>query len=439
MSAVSISEISAKSSSVAAISTNARIDYILRFNKQAVLVVGENDYSSIGSLFLGNLPAEHNASYVAVSAKLNDIQIRCRIIEQLFADVLFDPEQALAVSILRLAKGSKQAISIVIDHAHLLSFQLIHELTYLAQVAKKAKLTINVVMLGNYAAGAKIAHEKSLFNNKIALVEASTGQLIKLDNKIFTATNKFSFTPKQRKAIFAFIALAVLLISLLFVLSQKTIINLGSFKTQGVEEISSASKPLVTKDKFVRVNTASEAAVIEKQAEPEKIATQGEIYQALMQISPENNEKKAQPIDILNALEQANNDQITTKLESKAAIESTEKQVSQVDLFKYGINPRYYLAQPQGYVIQIAGVVNETAFNNAVQRLNLKEYYGYNRLLNNNRLFILTSKIYPTRQQANTALAALTDKVRQQSPWIKPLAIVKAEILAYQQQLKDHN
>ena len=439
MSAVSISEISAESSSVAAISTNARIDYILRFNKQAILVVGENDYSSIGSLFLGNLPAEHNASYVAVSAKLNDIQIRCRIIEQLFADVLFDPEQALAVSILRLAKGSKQAISIVIDHAHLLSFQLIHELTYLAQVAKKAKLTINVVMLGNYAAGTKIAHEKSLFNNKIALVEASTGQLIKLDNKIFTATNKFSFTPKQRKVIFVFIILAVLLISLLFVLSQKTIINLGNFKTQGTEDINSALKPLVTKDQFVRVNTTTEAAVIEKQLAPEKIATQGEIYQALMQISPENNEKIAQPIDILNALEQANNEQITTKLESKTAINDTEKLVSQVDLFKYGINPRYYLAQPQGYVIQIAGVVNKTAFNNAVQRLNLKEYYGYNRLLNNNRLFILTSKIYPTWQQANTALAALTEKVRQQSPWIKPLPVVKAEILAYQKQLKDYN
>ena len=126
------------------ISANARIDYILRFSKQTIFVVDEQaeQYTPITSQFLATLNSDHNAAFIAISAQLHDIQIRSRIVEQLFTNVLFDPEQSLALSLINLAKASPQKISIAIEHGQFLSTQLLHELTQLSEVAKKAKLTI---------------------------------------------------------------------------------------------------------------------------------------------------------------------------------------------------------------------------------------------------------------------------------------------------------
>jgi DamX protein len=136
------------------ISVIARINYNLRFTKQAVFVVGQNtlQYSKLASEFLVNLSNntnnvtthknsenQPNVAFISASNKLDDIQIRCRLIEQLFVNTLFDPEQSLAVSILNLAEQQKQPISIVIDHAHALSLQLKYELCQLVSMAKKEK------------------------------------------------------------------------------------------------------------------------------------------------------------------------------------------------------------------------------------------------------------------------------------------------------------
>jgi DamX protein len=136
------------------ISVIARINYNLRFTKQAVFVVGQNtvQYSQLASEFLVNLcnktnndptnknsENQPNVAFVSASNKLDDIQIRCRLIEQLFVNSLFDPEQALDVSILNFTRQQKQPISIVIDHAHALSLQIKYELCQLVSMAKKKK------------------------------------------------------------------------------------------------------------------------------------------------------------------------------------------------------------------------------------------------------------------------------------------------------------
>ena len=126
------------------ISVNARIDYILRFSKHLVIVTGEEsvDYSPVTSQFLANLNSAHNAAFIAASAQLHDIQIRSRLIEQLFTNVLFDPEQPLAVSLINLVKTKPQKVSIAIEHGQYLSIQILHELTQLAEIAKKSNLII---------------------------------------------------------------------------------------------------------------------------------------------------------------------------------------------------------------------------------------------------------------------------------------------------------
>ena len=113
--------------SVTKISAYARIDYILRFSKQAILVIDESHQqnAALSGQFLASLSEQHNAAYISLSAKFNNIQIRCRIIEQLCTGELFDPELSLAVSVINLAKKSQQAISIVLDNAQYLSLQIL--------------------------------------------------------------------------------------------------------------------------------------------------------------------------------------------------------------------------------------------------------------------------------------------------------------------------
>ena len=128
---------------VADINVTSRIDYTLRFTKQAVLVVGEHteDYSQVAREYLIALSnqesAQINTAFISASSKLNNIQIRCRLIEQLFTNTLFDPEQSLAQSVLRLAQQQSDVISIIIEHAQSLSLQIKYELCQLVLAAKK--------------------------------------------------------------------------------------------------------------------------------------------------------------------------------------------------------------------------------------------------------------------------------------------------------------
>lgn len=183
-----------KHSVITEISVTARIDYILRFSKQAVLVVADQteQYSAIARQFLVTLSnrvpneatdndqsrnGQCNVAFVAASIKLNDIQIRCRLIEQLFGDSLFDPEQSLAVSVLRLAKQQGEAITVIVEHAHALSLQVKYELSQLAAIAKKNNQEINVVMFGHTKAATDIGNNSSIFKNKLATIDAASGQL----------------------------------------------------------------------------------------------------------------------------------------------------------------------------------------------------------------------------------------------------------------------
>ena len=178
---------------VTKISANARIDYILRFSKQAILVVDHQleHCSTVANQFLAALPVDNNAAFISISPKLNNIQVRCRLIEQLFNDELFDPEQSIAVSLINLAKKKRQALSIVIENAHLLSLQLIHELCQLAEIAKKAGYQISVLMLGLPQAGVTVANNSGLFRKNISILSAQTGQLLSLNSKLFKQRSLF--------------------------------------------------------------------------------------------------------------------------------------------------------------------------------------------------------------------------------------------------------
>ena len=140
--------------STTAISVIARIDYIQRFSEQMTVVIDKDSavYSKVARQYLANISQESsnpemNVAFVAASSKINDIQMRCRLIEQLFANTLFDPEQSLAVSILRLAKQNNGIITVIVEHAQALSLQIKYELCQLVDTAKKTKKILMLLYL----------------------------------------------------------------------------------------------------------------------------------------------------------------------------------------------------------------------------------------------------------------------------------------------------
>jgi DamX protein len=467
--AAKISSAKIETGSVAAISTNARIDYILRFSKQAVLVVDElgSASSHIGSLFLDGLSDDHNAAYVGVSAKLNNIQIRCRIIEQLFSEVLFDPEQSLAVSILRLTKEHKQAISIVIDQAQLLSFKLIHELCYLAEVAKKNKQVINVVMLASYQAGTIIAKEKSLFKQKISIVAAESGQLLKLDDKVFKPNKQSGWFKSAQNIMLLTAILVALLVAAFTMLQQRDLFSFSALPTK----IKTPISDFTTESTKHQLNPTTVPHTSKaQQSVNDETATMADIYKALTS-KPHAVLPVASPSDILTAIESTkisrnevvalqktiadkvslNNVNTTNTVVEKIKILKSEalknnalkSNVTQLfahaaeksPQFKFIFNEAYYLQAKQGYIIQLAGFSDETFFEDEKSNFKDIDYGVYRRLLNGSRYIVVTSQLYASKAQALKAITLLPQALQREEPWVKAVTEIQKEISAYQKSL----
>jgi DamX protein len=440
---VSPNEINAKitnqNSSVAAISTNARIDYILRFSKQAVLVVDEltSNYSHIGSLFLGDLPDEHNAAYLAVSAKFTEIQIRCRLIEQLFPAVLFDPEQPLAISILRLAKENSQPISIVIDHAHLLPLKILHELCYLAEVAKKAKKVINVVMLATFEAGKKINIEKSLFKGRIAIVSAENGQLLQFDNKLFKEKRSINVS-KYIKFLILFIIILALSVAAFLGLKNRELFSFSALPQTKMNQIKPIEKQL---NKVKNTSTIATKAKVKILAPAVIKATAADIFKVLTE-SPPVVLPAAKPSDILTALDFTNTNTVISKapkvkanlLKNKETMSSLVVDKAQHSNHKI-FNSDYYLQASQGYVIQLTGFVDDSVFQQEKANYQNIDYGIYTRELNGQKFMVVTSKVYSSKSQALAAIKLLPAEIRKQRPWIKAIAAIHNEIKTYRKSL----
>ena len=85
-----------------------------------------------------------NKCYVTPTRGLNDIQVRSRIIEQLFGNVLFDPEMPMLTSFIELSQP--QQILIAIDNCQFLSGRVIGELLQLSSEAKNLGLDLTIVL-----------------------------------------------------------------------------------------------------------------------------------------------------------------------------------------------------------------------------------------------------------------------------------------------------
>jgi DamX protein len=435
-----------------AISVTARIDYNLRFAKQAVLVVGDNteQYSQLASQFLVSLSnVNHsdtqdkhiNVAFVAASSKLNDIQIRCRLIEQLFVNTLFDPEKSLAVSVLGFAKQHGESISIVIDHAHALSLQVKYELCQLVTLAKKSKLTINVVLFGLTEAAQQLAINKSLFKNKMAIIDAESGQVIGLDDKKMMITKSASPILLWQKislvSAILLIGAALTWIYLLiaedvnnqaFNIKEQTVLESGTLHSLSSPNVNDISDNENTRQMQKKQKTALlEPSVHASESSDIVQATSEEINQALMTIQSVTPIKKipAKAGDVLQALAIADN-----KIDAEVINILSKETVNQNPAAE--ITNNYYQSKAKeyenGYVIQIAGFSDERLSDRFLSLYPEENLHSYQKQLNGKEFTVITTKAFPNKTEAKSIIQSLPIQLIERKPWVKPISSVINEI-----------
>jgi len=456
--------------SVTTISASARIDYIFRFSKQTILVVNDNaeTFSQIGSQFIASLPEDQNTAFISVSSKLNNIQMRCRIVEQLFGSSLFDPERSLAVSIINLSKANNDAISIVIENADLLSLQLLHELCQVSEIAKKMKKDINVLLIGAIETGSVMANNRSLFDNKVSILSANTGQLVSLGSKkLKNSTSSFSLFKAKKVWLASLMCLTVIIASLVvlqqrepidfsslieknfneknevvsnFVLPQKD--KLQSVKTENElvnenvqaasnEDILKAIVNLVANDKGIsnqqavasiaEVTASIQSMEIEKEANKSEFTKQEVLPLAF---SNDNNAPVIiEPVIKEKTFTESNVDEITTNKEPRAIPSNVSRQINDI----------HYQDKSNGFLVQIAGFTQFSVFEEFIAEYTSLDYLGYYRILNQQEFLVITSTIFSTRDEAEKALLSLPIELLEAGAWVKSLEAVNSEIEQYQQ------
>lgn len=425
-----------------AVSVIARIDYIQRFSKQMTVVVDKNPavYSKVARQYLANISQEStqqeiNVAFVAASNKINDIQMRCRLIEQLFVNTLFDPEQSLAVSILRLAKQNNGAITVIVEHAQALSLQIKYELCQLADTAKKTQNNINVVIFGLEQAAIEIGQNKTVFDKKASIIDASTGQVFALDHARFK--NKSIVFKSGAWLKISLISLSSLLIVLvvLFLFSEFKVFNFTSLpvvtpsviepstifqeRTKVVPEentlISSNNIASVSDIHLALIDSSVRYALLEAPAKSD------DILQAL--IPAEQAIQESQLIGTSYNLPKVISTQIlSSNLEKTNVVENKLIELPVV------LNNEYYLNFDQGFVVQVTGFSEIFRLEEFIKSNQNVEFFSYQKSLNTQRFFVLTSKVFDDKAQAREAMEKLPQAIRDLGSFIKSVSTIKHEI-----------
>ena len=432
-----------ETSSVTSINANARIDYILKFSKQLVVVVDDNNqgFAGIPGQFLSSLSEQSNSALVSVSSKLNDVQVRSRIIEQLYPTAHFDSEQTLTQSIVNFYGNSNEHLAIVVEQAHHLSLQIIHELCLLAEIAKKTDKHIDVVLFGDVATGKIIADNQLLFDKKLSIISAQTGQLISANADIFkTKQGVFSFAPSAKFLMVIALLVAVTAV-VLFSLYKRDVMGFSQLQSTELE-VSATDTPDTFVDsnpgntKSIKSDIASAKLAALDQASTQDVlnallngsevatviepATHKDILSAIVNEQPRLQSETEQPAENLMLKDQADVMSSDVKAESQIALEATH-------LHALALN-----TLTQGFVIQYAALATkesdpEVVASNFAEQFQLSDYKYYQRYMNGQVYTVITSHVFSEKSDAVSALQQLPEPLQATGIWIKSVTSILNE------------
>lgn len=440
---------------VTAIDVNARIDYVLRFSQQAIIVIDEDKdvCSKVCHQFLACQADTHNAAFITANNKLNDIQIRCRIIEQLFSNVLFDPEHSLTKTIISFAKSNPKIISIVIESAEDLSLQLVHELCQVGVAAKKLNLSINVILTANKTIGYLFNKNITLFNNQLTVLSAETGQLIPLNSRLFNESSHFFELTLGKKISAGLLTISLLSFVAIYGLLE---VNVNRFSEQAsisgltdetLSLVATTFKaPLIKNDEVVsnKDNKAEKTGSSIPPVETENLsANSRDIFVAINDHGGNNTSigeprgeiTPANASDILNALTPLREGGIEPKLAFLGplpeASSASDINTMLTGIFTY-VDPSYYQELSEGFVIQISAYVDQGALDRFLLANRDRQFYRYLRSYNDRPLLVLTSEMIATKEEALSYRNQLANDLNLDNLFIKSIKTVNNEINLYQ-------
>ena len=434
---------------VTAISVTARIDYVLRFSKQLVLAVDDNaqSYSAVASQYLSSLGQSSekseqalNVAFVSASTKLNDIQMRCRIIEQLFANTLFDPEQSLAVSIIKLANQQQQDITIVLDHAQALSLQLKYELSQLVAISSKTKQAINVVLFASQDAVRDIVTNKELFKGKLTIVDVNSGQIIKANQQQFPNNSKLVSPPTLYKISLAVLVLVLFTALSYFAISQYEEFSLANLPEKAIE-LGSEIKPEV-QEKIQIANVEQQELAAAELSESVDIAETDEnasVHTELPKAESESSIDLASNEEIVSAivvgsLQDETAEVISAETSDVLQALTYSEQTSEVVASKsHDLDANYYLEIGNGFTVQIAGFAKLELWQKFIDDNKALALYSYKRKFADSQMIVVTTEVFATKSEASKALSSLPEQIKSRGPWIKANSAIVGEINTFKQ------
>ena len=102
--------------------------------------------------------------------------------------------------------------------------------------------------------------------------------------------------------------------------------------------------------------------------------------------------------------------------------------LSKLTVLPVTLNEQYYLDSEKGYVVQITGFSDLLRLEQFIKQNNEIEYFSYQRNLNAQQFFVLTSKIFSDKTQAREALNKLPQAINNLGAFLKSGSTIKREI-----------
>ncbi|MGB0937021.1 MAG: SPOR domain-containing protein [Colwellia sp.] len=478
----------ALNSTVTEISVISRIDYVLRFSKHLVAVI--NDNNSINTLageFIESVSdkteQQTNTAFLYASTQLNDIQLRCRLIEQLFGSCMFDPEQSLAHSILQLAKKFTSNICIVIEDAQWLSTSMMVELSHLALQAKQKSIPLDIVVFGDKGLASNLGANKETFAKKLTIISSSNGQILNV--KKLGREGIFQNIALQHKGkLAAIVVIITILTSLTWLgidqykilpflnealqtyakeqnsntqstIEVKPVINLNSANTKPLADVTEIYGVIAGGN--TPLNTPLNKSANDKNPDQVKqFASASEISQQLIlapgNAEPPENDVTPGNIELASiaqsAVEQKSVEQITGKQQTIVGQEQTETLVNTPEEtasndIAVNIEPltnnnqkikstgHYYDNIKEGNAVQLVSFNNEQALNNFIGRYPELELYSFTKNVRGNEYHVVTSKVFATVTEANNFIGALPQSMSSTKPWVIPIKMINEHRQAF--------
>lgn len=297
------------------------------------------------------------------------------------------------------------------------------------------------MLFGLTEAAQQLATNKSLFKNKMVVIDAESGQVVSLDDKKMTLEKSVSPLALWQKLSLAsaLIIIAVALIWVYSIIAED--INKQTFNTkeqtvlegqtsQGV--LLPISNGVLGNENTRTMQKKQKSSLIEQSTHASKSsgtvqATSEEINHALMTNQLVSLSKKipAEAGDVLQALAAADN-KIAVKV-----IDNADKEMV-IQNHSAEISNSYYQTKSEefdkGYVIQIAGFSDNKLAERFLSLYPDENLHSYQKQLSGKDFTVITTKAFANKAQAKSIIQSLPIQLIERKPWVKSISSVINEI-----------